>query len=68
LLFDVRPPCPLRGKLLQVIADIPFSPATAGKRARPSEDHLDIHPLLEQALDVLALRAAAMAHHFRSAI
>ena len=63
LLVDVRAACPLRVKLLQVIPDIPFTPATAGKRTRPLGNGLDIHALLKEPLNVLALCATAMAHH-----
>jgi len=64
LLVDVSTACPLRRKLFQVIPNIPFTPATTGKRTRPLGNRLDIHPLFEQTLNVIALRATAMAHHF----
>jgi hypothetical protein len=62
LLVDGRSTCSLYGKLLQVIPNIPFTTATAGKRARPSGNGLHIHPLFKQALNVAAFGATAMTH------
>ena len=62
LLVDGRSACALRGKFLQAIPDIPFTAATAGKRARPSGNVLYIQTLFKQALNVALFGATAMTH------
>ena len=61
LLVDVRSTFSMRGKFLQVIANIQLTPATAGKRARPSGNGLNIHTLFKQAFDVASFGAIAIA-------
>lgn len=62
LLIDGRSTCALCGKFLQVIPNIPFTTATAGKRTRPSGNVLYIQTLVKQALNVALLGATAMTH------
>jgi len=62
LLINGRSTCSLCGKFLQVIPNIPFTTATAGKRARPTGNGLNIHTLFKQALYVVSFGATAMTH------
>jgi hypothetical protein len=52
----------LFSKFLQELCNIPFAAAASGKRPRPSGNGIDIKALLEQALNIVPPRAAAMAH------
>ena len=60
----LQPVLLLFGECFQKIRNIPFAATTARECPRPIGDGIDIHALLEQALDGVSPGAAAMAYNF----